>query len=196
MIRPLAFAAILALAACARSEEANLVAVDENASYNVADQVSTQVIDENAPSLGEWTLSMQAEKPALQFGAPQTEPLFSLRCDTGGGLILQRHGIKSAGKMEMMNIEIDATARRLAVEAVEGPLPLLTAAVRPNSDLIGALRDAKSPIIVRLGDGPPLVMPPSPTIGSFIQSCAGGEAASAPDEAANATAPVADTATR
>ena len=136
MIRPLAFAAILALAACARSEEANLVAVDENASYNVADQVSTQVGRRECAEPRRMDLVDAGRKARLTVWRAADRAFVQPALRRRRRPILQRHGIKSAGKMEMMNIEIDATARRLAVEAVEGPLPLLTAAVRPNSDLI------------------------------------------------------------
>ena len=41
--------------------------------------------------------------------------------------------------------------------------------------------NASEPIVVRVGDTPPLVLPPSPSIGAFLSRCASGPRAAAGD---------------
>jgi hypothetical protein len=195
----LAAAAILALAACAKTEEASLVPPQEDGGYNMVDPVKAPLADEGELALGEWASSMQEEQPALTFGPPQTEPLFSMRCDGREGLLLQRHGVIVGPGMNMMLVELGGETGRLAVNPVEGPLPLLRAAVPPNNSLIGNLATAQDRITVRIGNGEPLVMPPSPLLGEFIRSCAtrrtsAAEEAAGGAEASNTAAPAADNA--
>jgi hypothetical protein len=176
--RAAALAAILALAACAKSEEASLVPPQEDEGYNMVDPVSSTVVAEGEVALGEWARSLQDEQPALTFGPPSTEPLFSLRCDTGDGLLVQRHGVIAQPGLNMMLVEAGGREpRRLAVNPVEGPLPLLRGAVQPGAELATELASAQDRITVRIGNGEPLVMPASALIGEFVRSCSEGEPA-------------------
>jgi hypothetical protein len=173
--RVLLLVSLLALAACAKSEEASLVPPQEDDGYNMVEPVKTPVVQEGELALGEWARSMQEEQPALTFGPPSTEPLFSLRCDTGDGLLLQRHGVIAQPGLNQMLVEAGGEVRRLAVNPVEGPLPLLRGALPPQAELAGELASAQDRISVRIGTAEPLVMPPSPLIGEFIRSCSQGD---------------------
>jgi hypothetical protein len=178
--------ALLALAACAQTEEASLVPPQEDDGYNMVGPVKTPIGQEGELALGEWASSMQEDQRALAFGPPQTAPLFSLRCDGGEGLLLQRHGVIMGPGMNMMSVELSGSTSRLAVNPVEGPLPLVRAAVPAEGELIGALANADDRITVRIGNGEPLVMPPSPLIGEFIKSCEGEESRPAEGNSAEA----------
>lgn len=167
----LSLAALAALTGCADSEPPEAVPTDDGGAYNVVTPVKAPITDDAEPAIGQWIQSMQDEQPVLQFGPANTEPLFSIGCDARGGIILNRHGATAANAGEMMTITSGADTRNLAVNAAQGPLPKLRAAVPAQDELLEQLSQAQQPIRISMGDGPPLVLPVAPTIGEFIQSC-------------------------
>jgi hypothetical protein len=188
--RALVLVSFLALAACAKSEEASLVPPQEDEGYNMVEPVTSPVVAGGELALGEWARSLQEEQPALTFGPPSTEPLFSLRCDGREGLLLQRHGVIAQPGLNMMLVQAGTEPRRLTVNPVEGPLPLLRGAVQAEAELTGELASAQDRITVRVGNGEPLIMPASPMIGEFVRSCAQGESETAESASpANEAAP-------
>ncbi len=191
MPRLVALSALLVLAACADSEPPDPTPADDDGAYNMIDPVTAEVTQDTAPAIGEWTRTMQEERPALAFGPMGAEPLFSLRCDEREGILLNRHGVVEAGSAGMMTLTLGAERHRLAVNPVEGPLPMLRAAVSANDPLLEALGGHEGPLELVVGDGPPLVLPDSPMLGGFVEACASGETppivAGDEDEAANVT---------
>ena len=182
----LPFAFVL-LAGCARSEEANLLPTDPGGNGRVAEQVRPERADEE-PALGAWRDTIQDTQRALEFGPQGAPPLFSLACDERRGLVLQRHGIQPAGDLPVMTLSIGSETRRLAVTGGDGPIPMLRASLSPSDQLAVNLSRAAGPMAIRIGDSPPLILPPSPLIGTYIGQCESG-ALAAPVAAANATAP-------
>src|SRR3546814_20058833 len=83
----------------------------------------------------------------------------------------------------MMTLVLGANPHRLAVNPVEGPLPMLRAAVPANDPLLAAIAAHQGPLELVVGDGPSLVLPPSPTFREFIGECASGDVSpiTAPD---------------
>src|SRR3546814_21050842 len=75
----------------------------------------------------------------------------------------------------MMTLVLGANPHRLAVNPVEGPLPMLRAAVPAHDPLLAAIAAHQGPLELVVGDGPSLVMPPSPTNREFIGDCACGD---------------------
>ncbi|MBA3677356.1 MAG: hypothetical protein H0W74_08135 [Sphingosinicella sp.] len=173
-MRLLPLTLLAALAACADSEAPDAVPANDNGAYNVVEPVRAPLRDEGQPTIGQWIEMMQEERPALQFGPPHTEPLFSLRCDDRGGLLLNRHGIVATGT-EMMAVTIGAASRRLAVNPVPGPLPMLRAAIPAQDELLAQLGASPAFRIV-VGDSPELALPASPLVGQFVATCATSEA--------------------
>jgi hypothetical protein len=189
MIRHALPIAFVLLAGCARSEEANLLPADTNGSTRVAEQVRPERADEE-PALGGWRDTVQDTQRALEFGPQGAAPLFSLACDARRGLILQRHGIQPAGDLPVMMVSVGSETRRLAVTGGDGPIPMLRASLSPSDELATHLSRAAEPITIRIGDTPPLILPPSPLIGTYIGQCAsGGLPASGAAATANSTAP-------
>src|SRR3954470_20956571 len=189
MIRSMVPFALVLLAGCARSEEANLVPADTNGSTRVAEQVRPERADEE-PALGAWRDTIQDTQRALEFGPQGAPPLFSLACDERRGLILQRHGIQPAGDLPVMMVSIGSETRRLAVTGGEGPIPMLRASLSPSDQLAVNLARATQRITIRIGDSPPLILPPSPLIGTYVGQCEnGGLAAARPAGAGNSAAP-------
>ena len=172
--------ALTALAACADSEPPDAVPANDNGAYNLVEQVSVPLADDAQPTLGQWMEAMQEEQPALQFGAPNTEPLFSLRCGEDGGILLNRHGIVAQGGAGTMVVTIGAEAQRLAVAAVPGPLPMLRATVPAGDPLLVRLGGAKDVIRIAIGDSPVLTLRASPLVAQFISDCSAPRAAQPP----------------
>jgi hypothetical protein len=169
------FPALLLLAGCARSEDASIVA-DRN-EIQAVERVRAPERDDDDVALGEWRETLQDENVALEFGPAGAPPVFSLRCDTRRSVFLQRHGTLPAGDLPMMLISIGSETRRLAVTNVGGPVPMLRASLAPSDTLLGTLTASTTPMAVRVGDSPPLVLPASPAIGAFLERCGSGAAA-------------------
>ena len=174
MMRRAIFPALLLVAACARSEDASVVA-DSNDNQEV-ERVRTPEADDEEIAIGQWRETMQDEQPALEFGPTGAPPLFSLRCDARRSIYLQRHGAAAAGDLPVMLISIGSETRRLAVTGVGGPTPMLRASLAPSDTLVDTLAGATTPITLRVGDAP-LVLPADPGIATFLGRCESGEAA-------------------
>ena len=179
---------LLLLAGCARSEDASVVANSNE--VQAVEQVRTADQDEEDIALGDWRETFQDEHGALEFGPTGTPPLFSLRCDERRSVFLQRHGTPLSGDLPMMLVTVGSDTRRLAVTNVGGAVPMLRASLAPSDQLIRVLSSASVPIVIRIGDAVPLVLPPGPAIGAFLGRCASGTSAALPTaESTNAAAP-------
>jgi hypothetical protein len=174
MARRFLLLSLLLAAACARSEDASL-ATDTNGA-GVVERVRTPEQDDEEIALGEWRDTLQDQDAALEFGPAGAPPLFSLRCDARRSVLLQRHGAASGSDLPMMLVTVGSETRRLAVTSTGGPLPMLRASLSPSDTLIGTLGRAATPTIIRIGDSPPLVLPPSPLVGTFLSRCGSGPA--------------------
>ena len=183
---------LVLVAACARSEDASVAPGNE--SYNAVEQVRTGSGDEQDPALGEWRQALQQDLAALEFGPAGTAPLISIVCGERGGLVLQRAGALPSGAAPMMSVTVAGQGRQLPVAAVPGPTPMQRASIPAGDALLAQLSGAQAPIALRFGDGTPLVLPQSPLIGAFAQSCASGpRPRGEPPAAGNAAAPAPDT---
>lgn len=195
MSRLPALALLLLLAACARSEDASVV-VDTN-SAKAVERARTPEQEDNEVAIGEWRDTLQDEARAIEFGPSGTAPMFSLRCDERRSLYVQRHGAVPAGDLPVMLLSVGSETRRLAVTSAGGAVPMLRASLTASDPMVQTLARAQTPIIVRIGDSLPLVMPPSPLIASYVAQCESGERrptltardAAAAGDAANSAAP-------
>jgi hypothetical protein len=172
MVRTVLPFALVLLAGCARSEEANMLPADANAARSV--ETVRPERDDDAPALGEWRATLQDEQRALEFGPNGAPPLFSFGCDGRHNLLLQRNGVEPTGELPVMLVSVGTDTRRLAVTRGEGPIPLLRAGLAASDPLAAALSHAAAPIQVRIGDSPPLILPPSPAIGAYVSQCESG----------------------
>ncbi len=188
----LPYALLLLATACARSEDASQVA-DVNGVTTAVERVRTPEQDDNEVALGEWRDSLQDEFAALEFGPAGAPPVFSLRCDGRRGAFLQRHGTPLTGDLPTMLVTIGSETRRLAVVSAGGTIPMLRATLTSGDPFRQVLIAAAAPITVRIGDTPPLVLPPDEQIGAFLTRCASAETrGAAADEAGNTAAPEAN----
>jgi hypothetical protein len=186
--------ALVLLAGCARSEEASFTPAD-NSGQSV-ERVRTPDTDEEELSLGQWRAGLQDEQATLEFGPTGAPALLSLGCDSRRGTLVQRLGAAPSGDLPVMLITVGSETRRLALASTGGAIPMLRATLAPTDPFRAVLTNAASPIIIRIGDSPPLVLPPSPLIGAYTTGCANGENQRRADVevVGNATAPANDVA--
>jgi hypothetical protein len=197
------------LAGCARSEDASLVPPDSKEGYNQVGKVGTPEEDDREPAIGQWRASLQENVQALEFGPMGTEPLFSLLCTGNRSVLLQRHGGAPAGPIQAMQFSRGEQNERLQPTAGGGMIPMLRVDAPLDSPLAEMIAAGGEPLMIRLGDGAPLVLPPSALVGDYLRSCAnapklpvsqggtvgtGQPAGNAAAPAANAAAPVANSA--
>ncbi|HST36126.1 MAG TPA: hypothetical protein VLK25_05805 [Allosphingosinicella sp.] len=193
MTRTFALLSLLMLGACARSEEARM---DSNDANQVGPRVETvrPDSDDDEVALGAWRDGLQDEQRVLEFGPTGAPPLFSLRCDARRGVLLQRHGLAPSGDLPVMRVSVGNEARQLAVTGTSGPNPMLRAALSGSDSLLAALGRATAPFTVRVGDPPPLNLPASPLIASYIAGCASGATTAPATADGNSAAPTANAA--
>lgn len=172
MTRPLAAVLLLLPLAfgCARSEDASVVA-DANENVPAIERPERPESDEEEIAVGEWRPTTQEDLAALEFGPVGTPPLFSLRCAEGRGLLLQRHDGAPSGSLPTMLVSVGETSRRLAVTATGGNVPMLRAALPGGDAMIGTIAGAAVPVVIRVGDAPPLVLPAGPAVSTFVGRC-------------------------
>jgi hypothetical protein len=169
---------LLLLAACARSEDASVVA-DANDTMPAIERRAAPDADNEEIAAGEWRDVLQEQIAAIEFGAAGSPPLFSMRCDGRGGIVLQRHGNAPTGDLPTMLVTIGREQRRLAVTATEGNVPMLRAALASGDALINAIARAVEPVVIRIGNTEPLVLPPGPSIAAFTTRCSTTQTAAA-----------------
>lgn len=189
---------ILLAAACARSEDASVRPAEGN--DRAVEQVRSSADDDQEPALGAWRSALREERPALEFGPEGTAPLVTLVCADRGGLVLERAGAMAPGAAPTLSVSIAGQGRQLPVSAGTGPTATQISSIAAGDTLIQQMSAAQGPIALRFGDGTPLLLPQSPLIGQFAQSCASGGAArsargGAPAEAPAAADPAAGNAT-
>ncbi len=175
MIRPLLLSSLVLLAGCARSEEARYAQI-ANAQLPTANALDLE--DEDELTVGTWQTALQGDQPVLQFGPVGAPARFSIGCDERRNLLLFWPGASPGGELPNMLVTVGSETRRLSVVTANTATPMLRGALPPNDPFVRVLNDASTRIIVRIGDAPPLVMPPSPEIASYLQRCTRGEARS------------------
>lgn len=183
----------LAVAACARSEDASLIPAASNQGYNQVGKVGIPESDDREPAIGQWGLSLQEDVQVLAFGPMGTGPLFSLACTGNRSVLLQRHGGAPAGPLPAMMISKGQVSERFEVSAGGGTVPMLRAELPLQSPLAEALAAPGEPLMIRLGDGAPLVLPASGLIGDYLRTCASARPA-APNQSGNTAAPASNSA--
>lgn len=187
MLRRALPVAIVLLAGCARSEDASVTPAEANQAGPVVEQVRPERDDEE-PALGQWRDALQGEQRVIEFGPTGAPPLFSIGCDTRRGILIQRHGLEPTGDLPVMLVTVGSETRRLSVSGGDGPIPMLRATLNGVDPLTANLARAAGPITIRIGDSPPLILPASPLVGTYVSRCSSGElpatAAIAPSNAA------------
>lgn len=186
MLRPLLLCSILALAACARSEEARYAQPDNAPlpALNTSDPG-----EEDELTVGTWQSGLQDGRPGLEFGPVGAPSRFSLGCDDRRNLLLQWPGAAPGGDLPNMLVTVGSETKRLAVTSIGSETPILRGTLPANDPFMRVLTGATTQIVVRIGDAPPLVMPPSPTIAAYAQQCTSGQVQAAGAAGGNAIEP-------
>lgn len=183
MIRPALFSAILLLAGCARSEEARYGQVDNSP----LPEINGTADDDEGIAVGSWQMGLVDDQPVLEFGPVGASELFSIGCDERRYLLLQWPGAAPTGDLPNMLVSIGSETRRFGLAVIGGTTPLLRAVLPSNDPFRNVLINARSQIVVRVGDAPPLVMPNSPAIATYARQCADGTARASATSAGNSS---------
>jgi hypothetical protein len=172
MIRPALLSAIVLLAGCARSEEARYAKVEnvQLPALNAADPA-----DDDGLTIGTWQNGLQQDRAVLEFGPVGAPARFSLSCDDRRNLLLLWPGAPPEGDLPTMFLQVGSETRRLAVVSDGGATPMLRATLQQGDPFVRVLTGAQSRIAAQVGDAERLAMPPSPSIGAYVQQCASGE---------------------
>jgi len=172
MFRPLLVCSILALlAGCARSEDAGYAQAN-NAPLPALN--GSDLGEDDEFTVGTWQTGMQEDRPVLEFGPVGASARFSLSCDERRNLLLQWPGAAPGGDLPNMLVTVGSETRRLAVTSVGSGTPILRGTLPSTDPFMRNLTGATTQIVVRIGDAPPLVMPPSPMIAAYAQQCSAG----------------------
>lgn len=172
MLRPSLCAALLLLAACARSEDAR----DAQTANTALPTVNTaDLSEEDELSIGSWQSGLQDTQAVLEFGPVGAPARFTFACDARRNLVLQWPGAAPSGDLPNMLVTVGSETRRLAVVGAGTANPVLRATLPANDPFMRVLTTASARIFVRIGDAEPLVMPQSPLIGAYARQCANGE---------------------
>lgn len=173
MIRPFLLSAIVLLAGCARSEEARYAPI-ENMQLPVVN--AAQAGDDDDLAVGTWQSGLRDDQSVLEFGPVGAPARFSLGCDARRNLLLLWAGAPPSGDLPNMLVTVGSETRRLALASSSsgGANPTLRGTLAPNDPFIRVLSEARTRIVVRIGEAQPLIMPPSPAIAPYAQQCAGG----------------------
>jgi hypothetical protein len=118
--------------------------------------------------------------------------LLSLLCTGNQSVLLQRHGGAAAGPLPAMQLSVGDVNERVPTTASGGTIPMLRAELPLNSRIGAALASSPQPLMVRLDDAAPLVIPASPLVADYLRGCATarpGQAAPAAPATANTAAP-------
>ena len=176
MLRSALLSAFVLLAGCARSEEAHYAQVDNTPvpALNASDQG-----EEDELTVGTWQTGLQEDQPVLEFGPVGAPSRFSIGCDERRYLLLQWPGAAPGGDLPNMLVTVGSETRRLGVASAGGAIPVLRGTLAANDPFLRVLTGATARIVVRMGDSPPLVMPPSAAISTYAQQCASGAARAA-----------------
>lgn len=184
MLRPVLLCSVLAvLAGCARSEEARY------AQTNNAPMSALNTLDpgeEDELTVGTWQTGIQNDRSVLEFGPVGAPARFTLGCDDRRNLLLQWPGAAPGGDLPNMLVTVGSETRRLPVANVGTGNPTLRGTLPANDPFMRVLTGTSTRIIVRIGDAPPLVMPPSPTIAAYAQQCVAGQVQAATAAGGNA----------
>jgi hypothetical protein len=166
--------ALLLVTACARDEDASVRPAESNDSYSAVERVGDNEQEDQTPALGEWRRTLVQDRPALEFGPFGTPPLISVVCGPSGGLIFQRPGPLVPGAPPSVTVTVAGQIKQFPLTVTSGASPVQQVAISATEQMLGQIASAQGPIFFRFGDGTPLVLPPSPLIGQFVQSCATG----------------------
>lgn len=172
-------AGTLALAACADAEP-----VDETEPTPVASEALPEaVVDRRLPSRdasptpgsggalaqGQWFAKTERGVPMALFGPPQSEAVFSIRCDEGE-LVFAR-SVMARGDSVTMDLEAGGETRTIVATPQQDPLPRVTGSLLADDPFVEFLATTTQPIAVRVGDGPSLRIPPHDHLRELAANC-------------------------
>ena len=171
----------LALAGCGDTAPAEQVREESAAAEPVPERIaeaSPNVTPEGASSSaeiaeGQWFAKSERGSGMAMFGAPYSEAQFSIRCE-GDALVFGRSALIASGDAAM-RVTTGGTSKRLAAQAQEDPLPVVTGRLPASDEFAGILARTTEPIGIAVGDGGEIFqVPSSPAFRGVVADCIAG----------------------
>lgn len=166
-----AMLAALAISGCAERTSPDADPYNDTAPYGT-DPVDVGPVAPTASfTPGLWRPDTVDGARAVVFQEPQSDPVVALYCDGRRGMVVERRGLTAPGPTNLMRIVVDGVDRRLAVNPIrdEG---LVLRAVVPYSDAVNtALKRAPTSIILDVGEGKALRLPPAQLVQMLAVDC-------------------------
>ncbi len=118
---------------------------------------------------GDWSYRNEGSVSEALFGAPGTQPSFSVRCDRARRQVtLSRTGTRSSN---MMTVRTSYAARNFPPSTQAGPVGYLSAAVNPNDRFLDGIAFSRGRFTVELPGTSMLVLPAWPEPARVIEDC-------------------------
>ena len=118
---------------------------------------------------GQWFAKTERGVPMAMFGPPQSEALFSIRCEESE-LVVAR-GVTTEDDTVTMDLTAGGETRTIVATARQDPLPRVTGSLLENDPFADMLASVAQPITVRVGDGPSLRIPAHEHLRQVAANC-------------------------
>lgn len=175
--------AAVALIGCAQREnpaevaraQAAIAAADAKATQaqqDVAAAPAPRAGNETALAAASWSSDAAGDATTALYGLPDADPLFSAHCDgTRREIVFTRAADVAVGTVDM-KVGAATQIKVFEAQAVAKPMPSVTARLPASDPLVRAIVASDDAVTVQIGDGEPLLMPPSAPLRQVIANCA------------------------
>ena len=176
------------LAGCAQSEqvdEFNQVNYDPEsiaaAAENAAQRNGQTTADPVVGGPNQWFSKTNQEGPWAGYGPPNSEAVFSARCESGVLHFNTTELPRSGAGETTMTVAAQGVDETIPAQASEQGLPHTEATVPADAAWLQRLTSASGNLTVRVAESEPIVVPISQPLTSLIRDCArrGTESSSA-----------------
>lgn len=166
-----AILAALAVAACAERTSPDATPYDDSAPYGSAPVEPGPAAAAASFTPGLWRPDTVDGARAVVFQEPQSDPVVALYCDGRRGMVVERRGLTASGPTNLMRIVVEGVDRRLAVNPIRDEGLVLRAVVPFNDAVNTALKRAPTSIILDVGEGDALRLPPAQLVQMLAVDC-------------------------
>ncbi len=165
---------LLLVAACSGAEETakpdDSIIQDDLVESDLSPPGDDGTLGSDAVMQGEWVEKPIAGAPAALFGPPESEAVFTVRCE-GNVLGFDRAVLVDGGGQVDMALMAGGESRNVTAAALSGPLPRVTGTLPANDPFAEVLAGTNQTIAVSVDGGPAFTMPASPIMRGVVSNC-------------------------
>ena len=169
-----AAAAAAALAGCGDRAEPDASAEAARDGYE-ADPVATAPPGNSQVAPGEWQRQDEAGEPVLLYRQPSGDPMLAFRCDSRGGLVIDRLGVVSTPPVTLLRLGAGSEISTYAVRPLQSN-DVLRATIPGPDAMLSQLR-RPVPLMLDFGSGPPIRLPATALLPRLVVDCERAQAA-------------------